>query len=191
VSDYTAVREVTLALQGLLEREITHSSEPQLAAPIHLFSPKVMREKEQSGVSLWLYRVTREADHLNQPPQRVGASTLRQPPIPLTLSYLVTPMTGDPKDEQSLLGKVVQVMNDHTIVRGSDVGSMLDGDGTVLRVLLDGLTLEDLARVWDVLKEPYQLSVAYLVHSIAIDSDRDAVLRPPVVHRGNPVEGDA
>ncbi len=182
MSDYTAVREVSLALQALLKQEITDSTDPQLAGvPILLNSPKFLREKELTGISLWLYRVTREPDTLNRPPERITPTRLRHQPIPLTLFYLITPMRDQPRDEQALLGKVIQVLHDHAVMAGPEVGNLLNADGTELHVVLNGLTLEDLARVWDVLKEPYQLSLSYIVQAIAIDSDRDLVLRPPVL----------
>ena len=183
MSDYTAVREATLALQALLKGEITDSTDPQLTGvTIFLDSPRDMREKKQTGISLWLYRINREPDTLNRPPERIAPNRLRPQPIPLTLYYLITPMRDQPRDEQTLLGKVVQVLHDHAIMSGPEVGTVLNADGTELHVVLNGLTLEDLARVWDVLKEPYQLSIVYIAQVVTIDSDRDLVLRPPVLN---------
>lgn len=174
MSDYTVVSAVSLALQALLKEQITDSTDPQLTGVgVHLYSPKVVREKELGGISLWLYRVNREGDTLNRPPERIAPNRMRPQPMPLTLHFLVTPMRGEPKDDQAILGKVVQVLNDHAMV--------LIPDATEVHVVLDGLTLEELARVWDVLKEPYQLSICYVVQVVAIDSDRDVSIRPPVL----------
>jgi hypothetical protein len=182
VSDYTSLAAVSLALQKLLEGEITNSTDPQLnGVKVFLYSPKRMKEENENGISLWLYRVNREADTLNRPPERVAPNRLRQQPLPLTLHFLITPMLAEPQDEQAVLGKVVQVLNDHSILSGAQVGPVLGADGTELHVVLDGLTLEELARVWDVLKEPYQLSVCYVVQTVAIDSDLDVTVRPPVL----------
>lgn len=182
MSDFTAMREVSLALEALLEQEITNSTDPQIkGVKIYLNSPRYLREKEIAGISLWLYRITREPDTLNRPAERVTPARLRRQPVPLTLHYLITPMREQPKDEQALLGKVVQVLADHAVMSGPEVGALLDADGTELHVVLNGLSLEDVARVWDVLKEPYQLSVCYIVQTIAIDSDRDLIVRPPVL----------
>ena len=182
MSEYVCIREVTLALQTLLRKEITNSTDPNLTGvPILLSDPREMRKKELTGISLWLYRVTREPDSLNRPIERVTSNKLRRQPISLTLFYLLTPMRDQPRDEQALLGKVIQVLYDHGVMAGPEVGALLAADGTELHVALNGLSLEDLARVWDVLKEPYQLSLSYIVQTIAIDSDRDLVKRPPVL----------
>jgi hypothetical protein len=182
VSDYTSLAAVSLALQKLLDAEITQSSDPQLnGVKAFLYSPKRMKEENESGISLWLYRVNREADTLNRPPERIAPNRLRPQPLPLTLYFLITPMLSEPRDEQAVLGKIVQVLHDHAIVGGAQVGPVLGADGTELHIVLDGLTLEELARVWDVLKEPYQLSVCYIVQTVSIDSDLDVAVRPPVL----------
>jgi hypothetical protein len=182
MSDYTSLSAASLALQKLLKEEITDSTDPQLSGvDVFLYSPKRMKEENEEGISLWLYRVNREPDTLNRPPERIGPNLLRSQPLPLTLYFLITPMLAKPQDEQAVLGKVVQVLNDHAIVRGAQVGPVLGADGTELHIALDGLTLEELARVWDVLKEPYQLSVCYLVQTVKIDSDLDVSMHPPVL----------
>ena len=182
MSDYTSLRAASIAIQQLLKDEITNSTDPQIKnVDVFLYSPKQMKDKPKTGISLWLYRVTREPDTLNREPRRVGPSQVRRRPMPLTLFYLITPMRGEPEDDQALLGKIVQVLHDHAIMRGAEVGPVLGADGTELRIVLDGLTLEELARVWDVLKEPYQLSVCYAVQVVTIDSDLDVAVRPPVL----------
>lgn len=182
MSAYTAVRAVSVALQSLLKAEITNSTDPELhPVDIFLFSPKVMRDKPKTGISLWLYRINREPDTLNREPERIAPDRLRQIPVPLTLHYLITPMLTDPEDEQMLLGKIVQVMNDHAVMAGAQVGTVLAADDTQLRIVIDNLSLEELARVWDVLKEPYQLSICYAVQVVSIDSDLDVSVRPPVL----------
>jgi hypothetical protein len=148
---------------------------------IQLFSPKVMREKEKTGISIWLYRVQREPDTLNRPVERLTPSQLRHRPMPLTLHYLVCAIFEEPKDEQALLGKVVQVFHDHAILGGSMLKDSLQGEDQELRLVLEALTLEELSRVWDSLNEPYQLSLSYALQVVEIDSDRDIVQRPPVL----------
>lgn len=182
MSEFTAVRAVSVTLLALLETEITNSTDPQLAGvDIHLDSVKKMRADSETGISLWLYRMMREPDTLNRPPERVGPATLRHRPMPLTLHYLVSAVIDDPRDEQVLLGKVVQVFHDHAIITAAELKDTLEGEDQQLRLIFEALTLEELARVWDSLNEPYQLSLSYAVQVVTIDSDRDLALRPPVV----------
>ena len=181
MSQFTAVRAVSMTLLDLLQREVR--SENELAdVTVRLDSPRVMRkDNTESGISLWLYMMRREPDTLNRPPERPATSQVRRRPLPLTLHYLVCAFRKHPEDEQTILGKVAQVFHDHAIIEPGDLTDSLTGEDLQLRVVLDAPTLEELARVWDSLNEPYQLSLAYTVQVVSIDSDRDAALRPPVL----------
>ena len=128
MSDFTAIRAASVTLLTLLEREITKNDNPDVSTvPIHLTSPRFMRESKQKGISLWLYMITREPDTLNRPLERPTASQVRRRPLPLTLHYLVCPLWENPRDEQTLLGKVIQVFHDHAILDASDLQDSLAG----------------------------------------------------------------
>jgi hypothetical protein len=175
VSGYNVIKEVALALQDLLRTEITNSGVAPLAAvPIELESPAELKGTAKA-VSLWLYRVAREADTLNYPPPRPAPDLLSYPPLPLTLHFLITPLVDKKPDvEQEILGKVLQVFNDHPMLRGT-------GFKEEVRIVLDTPSVDDLTRVWDALKEPYQLSVCYQVQVVAIESDLQPLRGTPVV----------
>ncbi|MEA2236337.1 MAG: hypothetical protein QOC81_1061 [Thermoanaerobaculia bacterium] len=183
MSDFTAVRAVSQTLKELLEREITNSDNTEVfGVPIFLNSPRFLREeKNTSGISLWLYMMRREPDTLNRPQERPASSQIKRRPLPLTLHYLICALHKEPLDEQKLLGKVAQVFHDHAIIEPGDLRETLAGEDLQLRLVLDAPTLEELSRVWDALNEPYQLSLAYTVQVVSIDSDRDAAVRPPVL----------
>ncbi len=181
MSDFTAIRGVTRTLQSILREHITDDSAPQLlGVEIDLRSPKEMREDSITGISLWLYRVSRNEHVMNQTPQRVAADQIARNALPMNLYYLVTPFTNDPEDEQALLGRVLQTFHDHSTLRGSDLQDSLLGGVEELRVTLEQLTLEELTRIWNSLQEPYQLSVTYVVQLVSLDSAHAPVHRPPV-----------
>ena len=185
MSDFTAVRAVTETLFGILQAGITNSADPQLqGVPIDLRSPKEMREANGvTGVSLWLYRITRDADTLNRPPERISPNQYRRSALPLHLYYLVTPLVTKPEDRQTLIGRVLQLFNDNSVLSGATLADSLAGSQEAFRVTLETLTLEELTRVWHSLAEPYDLSVSYEVQVVSIDSDLEAVETPPVMVR--------
>ena len=80
---------------------------------------------------------------------------------------------------------MLQVFNDHAILRGSDLQESLRGTTVQLRLSLETLSLEELTRVWDALNEPYQLSVCYQVQVVTIESALEPVLAPPVLVRNS------
>jgi len=184
MSDFTAIRAVTDTLKSILELGITQSADPQLnGIAIDLRSPKEMRADQVSGISLWLYRVARDADLLNCQPERLSPTLFRRASIPVRLYYLITPLVVKPEDRQTLLGRVIQLLNDHSQLRGSDLQDSLAGSDEQFRIVLETLTLEELTRVWYSLSEPYDLSVSYEVQVVKIDTDEEAVEAPPVLVR--------
>jgi hypothetical protein len=153
---------------------------------VSLETPQEMAEDGREGVSLWLYRVVRDDQRLNDPARRVGPSSFAPPPLPLRLHYLVTPITnrenlGDPDTEQYLIGKVIQSLHSHPILRGADLRAELLGTEAQLHVRLETLELEALARIWDALEGSYQLSVSYEVSLVDIDTAREPDSLAPVM----------
>lgn len=182
MSEFTAIRAVSRTLQRILRLHITDSAEPQLTGvQIDLRSPRELRQATATGVSLWLYRVTRNEDLLNQPRRRPAPDQRDQRGMPINLYYLVTPITEDSESEQALLGRVLQTFNDHALLAGSDLQDALAGESTELRLTLETLSLEELTRVWSALQESYQLSVSYLVQVVVLDSDHEPEHTLPVL----------
>jgi hypothetical protein len=185
VSDFAVIRAVTKTLHNLLTEEITNSTEPALAGvPIDMRSPKQMKDDNNSfGVSLFLYRVIRDADLQNRPRARVSANQYKAEGVPVQLHYLLTPIQKLPEDEHTLLGRVLQVFNDFAVLRGADLQDILRGTDEQIRVTLEAMTVEDLTRVWTAMQDSYRLSVSYVVQVVTIDSDRELVAGEPVLTR--------
>jgi hypothetical protein len=184
MSDYSVLSAVSSSLQAMLTNNITNALAVPLNVPVQFFSPPDMNTLGSvPGISLWLYKVSRMAEMLNEPPERRSATQMTRTPLPVLLHYLVTPMASDPLTCQALLGRVLQVFNDHSILRGADLQGVLQNSTEQLRVNLEALTLEELSLVWEALGEPYQLSVTYLVQVAKIDSDLELVKSSPVLDK--------
>jgi hypothetical protein len=78
-----------------------------------------------------------------------------------------------------LLGKTMQVLYDNAIL---PLRVPADAIAEELHIALCRLTLEELTRVWEALREPYRLSVCYRVHVARIDSGRTSS-QTPVIER--------
>lgn len=186
MSDFTAISAMSASLKSILADGITNNPDPQLTGvPVHLLSPKEMRDSldKKTGISLWLYRVARNGDLQNAPPRFVPPNQITRHALPLDMHYLVTPIMEKAEDEQTLLGRVAQLFNDHTVVRGASLQATLKNSGQEFRLNLETLTLEELTRVWHALAEPYQLSLSYLVQLVSIDSARELAQASPTMTR--------
>jgi Pvc16 N-terminal domain len=191
---FQALHATSVTLQQFITAQIT--SDPFLAGPstpftlrgmmVSLQTPPEMIDAGREGVSLWLYRVMRDDQRLNEPPRRLTATTFAPRPLPLRLHYLVTPITtrdnlGDPDTEQFLLGKVLQSFHSHPLLRGADLRAELVGTDAELNVRLEALDLDQISRVWEALEGSYQLSVSYEVAVVDIDSARAPEVHAPVL----------
>ncbi len=184
---YQALHGTSRTLADFLENEI--KADPFLFGPgvghpfrergmhVLLNTPAEMADPNnlKEGISLWLYRVVRDEQRLNDPPARISATQLRPPPLPLRLHYLVTPITsgandGDPDTEQYLLGKVLQLFHSKSQFRGADLQAELAASSAELFVRLETLSMDEITRVWDALEGSYQLSVSYEVSLVNIDA---------------------
>jgi hypothetical protein len=143
---------------------------------VSLRNPEEMTTKNDQGLSLWLYRITRDEDRLNDPPVRIAPSLFREPPLPLRLHYLSTPVVdpgtaNNAEIEQRILGKVVQTFYGHPVFQGTDLAGDFSGTEAELRTRLEPMSLEDSTRIWNALEQPYQLSVSYEVTLVNVDSE--------------------
>lgn len=125
--------------------------------------------------SLFLYHLDIDKHLRGQRPlpDRARDDRFYQPPLPLQLRYMFTPLADTEEDNLSLLGRVMQHMHDTpvlTALGGVPLDDSRGGASAALRVRADMLTLEQLTQMWNALSRPYRLSVGFLVEVVAIDS---------------------
>ena len=174
MSSYMVVRDVSRELRKVLWSEFMTD---EVIAPIVsnenaivFTNPTETVRDSANRLSLWLYQVT-ENEFLKNQPMRMGTNAKTQvfAPFALNLYYLVTPFAQSGEGDHLLLGKTMQVMYDNAILKMRN-----DADETAedLRLTFCRLSLEELTRIWEALKEPYRLSVCYQVRVTRIDSNR-------------------
>ena len=146
---------------------------------VSLETPQEMMSASRQGLSVWLYRVTRDDNRLNQPPEirtlPSGRNEIVPPPLPLRLHYLITPIAAgsadSPETEQRILGRALQLFHTYPVLAGALLRSDLAGSDAEVHVHLEALGLEEITRVWEALEGSYQLSVSYEVTLANIHSE--------------------
>ena len=175
---HTSLRAASITLREYLRAGL--AADPALGAlfggtptmTVSLLSPREMAEGHAQGLSVWLYRVVRDEQRLNAPPARIAPDQLQPTPLPVRLCYLVTPIIPNTSSasgpgqagterEQEVLGKVMQLLYDRPTLRGPDLEDDLRGTAAMLTVRLEAQSLDDMARVWSALQQPYELSASY------------------------------
>jgi hypothetical protein len=187
MGDYTVLAEVGESLVSVLWQEI--QIDPQVNSlidnenRISLDSPFDLQDNDSVKLSIYLYRITENATTKNQVPVLGNGAQLRKAPLTLDLHYLVTPLVGTVGDQQIILGKVMQVLYDRSILHGSDLTGSLVTSGDELRVILNPVALEETTRVWQAMEMSYRLSLIYLVRVAMIASLDEQFIQPAVTKR--------
>ena len=192
MGDYKIFRDITLDLRrhlfqglgGVEGIDLTNIAEISLDSPVKLSDGNGSAgEHSQAKISLYLYQTLPNA-HINNR-QLIPSINGEQhyPPLSLNLFYLLTPLDNSPETCLLILGRAMQVLAAHPIIRNSFLDSELRPDSPEVRLTLNPLNLEEMTRIWNAFNQPYRLSVCYQVQVISIDSVRLPVEEPPVKER--------
>jgi len=188
MSDYTVLAAVGESLVRVLWQEIEFDAQVNGLIDnenrISLESPADLVGDDSVRLSIYLYRIVEDASTKNQFPVQGNGAQLRQPPLSLDLFYLVTPLVGEPREQQIVLGKAMQVFYERAILEGSDLLGTLADSGEELTIILNPVSLEEGARVWQALEMSYRLSVCYTVRVAMVDSTREQFLQPVLQKTG-------
>ncbi len=180
MSDYNVINAVDETLRQILWSSMQHDSEITSIIGTDqniTFEPPFRLVKDtqpqESALSLYLYRIVENGEMKNRPLQPDDLNVLRYPPLSLNLFYLVTPLTNNSENDHKLLGKTMQILYDHAILKGPALKGILQDTAEELRIILNPISLEDITRIWSAFMRTYFLSLSYEVKVIYIDSERE------------------
>ena len=136
---------------GCIEHEPSARSLISSKEQIWFSSPKAPDVEGNRRLSIFLYGITEET---------VDSSRKRTDHASLALRYLVTPFTGNDKDDHAILGKIIQALRASPQIVGTD------GEREVrFTVKVCPLSLEELTKLWTALGSPLRPSVSLTVSS--------------------------
>jgi hypothetical protein len=199
MSNALAIAATTATLRALLIEKL---GIPGVTAR----APDKARDPNMTGdqVNLFLYQAAPSAAWRNADmPRQVKPGETGHPPLPLTLSYLLTAYSGEEKDDvtsQILLGRAMSVMHDHPLLDKTEIKNATDSEvlGSDLheqiervRITLEPLPLEELSKLWAAFQTHYRTSAAYKADVVLIESTRPAKAPMPVLTRGEDDTGIA
>ena len=174
MSSYLVLQRTSFALRDILWNAIKPVPPILNIFPspqsIAFINPTATLRDQSVKLSLWMYQVTENEFMKNQPPSRPingGPNTEVKTPLALNLYYLVTPFSLSAEQDLQILGFVMQVFYDNPTIYINDPAN---GVFEELRLIMCRLTLEELTRVWEALREPYHLSMCYKVTVAQIES---------------------
>lgn len=172
IGDYTVIADVGATIVKLLREQMVPEpiTRPEL---IGLASPA---DKGDLQLSLFLYNIQ---EHENRRTEMVddGSGSLKYPPMALDLHYLLTAYSNADLhskmiDEHRIIGKALQLLHDHSVLRGSVLQGTLASQSEELRLVLDNVPSETMINYWNFSDMPYKMSVSFRVSPVLIDSTR-------------------
>jgi hypothetical protein len=202
MTTFEAIGGVGATLKTLLVDRVDQP--PGLGAPLVPIPVSVGMPPEDDDeapqLNLFLYRVTENGYLKNQeiPGRGHEGTAYGHPPLSLNLHYLLTaygstktdgaPVLVDDFVAHYLLGSAMRVLHDVPIItdRLETSGGMqilhasLRGEYETVKLTLEPLSLEDVAKVWTALNRPFRLSAAYEVSVVQIESKAPRTYPVPV-----------
>lgn len=173
IGHYSAIADVSASLVRLLREQMTPDPIPQpeligLASPV---------DKGDLYLSLFLYNVKESGDNRKTQMIPRGEGAMQYPPMVLDLHYMMTvhspaELQTRSIDEHRILGRAMQVLYDHSILRGPNVIGTLAEREEEVRIVMDGLAGSSMLQMWNFADTPYRLTVSYMVGPVLIDSTR-------------------
>jgi hypothetical protein len=184
VADSDVVSDVSAVLEQVLTDAM--SSLPARPPPIaQIHDLRGVIPTSPPLLTLFLYEICEDPSMRNRPRVREPDGSgyqLRKPPMALILRYLITAWAGDRITEQRMLGRVMHALYDEAILSGTMLTGSLAGLDEPLNVTLAPLTLDEKARVWWSIQQPYRLSLNYELRVAYLDSDA-VISAQPVTRR--------
>lgn len=208
----TAIGSVSESLRNLLEGEV--DLDP--IVPVSILGPDESGDARR--INLFLYKVQENPYLRNQDWQvsPVDSSQLVPPPLSLVLYYLMTPYAVNDLDPSmgnisthEILGEAMRVFYEFPIVPDEYLADDVVAAREQIKIMHNGLDMEELSQVWGTFDRPFRLSVLYEVSVVQLDQsavqerplpqrvrqigvpDVRAPYQPPVVERIEPISGPA
>jgi hypothetical protein len=183
MSGYAAIADVSETIRTVLLQEM--QADPDLLSlfdldeRLSLQSPADLKTDNVARLSLYLYRILEDPHAKNRNPVVSSGTSVRKAPLTLDLFYLLTPLLGQPREQQLALGKAMQSLYDRASLHGDDLLGTLAG-GEPIRLILNPVTLEETTRVWQALEMSYRLSVCYIARVALVNSGVEALYQPVI-----------
>lgn len=168
---YEVIGDVSQTLQQLLN-DALQAVNGSWTAVLHDLAPPPATSPPK--LTIFLYDVAEDPSARNRPPDRkpgLPAYTIKKPPIALVLRFMLTAWAGDRFSEHRMIGRAIQVLYEHSILSGAELGGALAGTNEALKLTLAPITLDERAQVWQAIAQPYHLSLNYEVRVVHMDPE--------------------
>ncbi len=183
------INDINLTLRTLLEEELQGVFKNVAVKLADLENFK--KGETKTGINVFPYAVTinepgyrtrEQVRHLEQGEHGEPVYVFYPRPVPLTLSYMITPFATDPQTEYRLLGRIIQIFQENPTVSGKRLkGEWLPKQEKISFSPDYGFSVDRQMEMFRAYEIPFKMSVGYLARTF-LDSDK--VIRQSKVARG-------
>lgn len=150
------------------------------APTFKLVGPHALADTLHDQVTLFVYRVEQDRTRRHQELPPTAPRGPRRAALVLDVRVLLTAWMNDPEGELLVLGRCMEILDQHPVLSGSLLDPAYAWDPeTSLRVTLDELSPEESLRLWDALNPSYRLSIPYAIRTVRL-APMDIAESPPV-----------
>jgi hypothetical protein len=168
--DWNVIADVSQTLQQLLTTEFNVLT-PTPQVLIYDLQPNVT--PPAPSLTIFIFEIVEDQHSRNKPRVRGNNPlNIQKPPMALLLRYLITPWGGDALTDHRILGRVLQVFYDNSILSGPQLTSGLSNTVEELKITLSPITLDERSRIWYAIQRPYRLSLTYEVRVVYVDTEK-------------------
>jgi len=210
VSGSLAIAAVTARLRSLLAQGLN----ADVSGTVVTTRPPDKARSGTSGnqVNLFLYHATLSPSWRNMDiPWRTRPGEAGHPPLPLSLSYLLTFYYGDNEDDidtttdasrllggHRLLGSAMSILHDHPVLDADEINAVLPpGDQLEhpydkverVRITPNPISLDEMSKLWASFQTQYRMSTTFEASVVLIESARPVSAALPVLRRGSQDRG--
>jgi hypothetical protein len=193
VADFRAIAAVCETVKFVLQDNFNKTDFDNNDLQFEIFlASDFAAKKLTAGVSVFLYRVYPNGVS-RRPNGRLGADGRRErPQLPLDLHFLLTAWAVDASLSHRIVGYMMRVMEDYSILPASLLNSVIDAQSPTpvfhpdeaIEVVPSELINEDLLRLWqDLVQHEYELSVPYVARNVYIESRKVLTEGAPIQQR--------
>ena len=173
MGNYTVIADVGQALVKLLQDRLYPDV---VRSPDHigLCAPS---DRGDMVLGLHLYDIREKREIRANRMRSEGVDQQRWPSLYLSLSYMITAYSkADVKsraeDNQRILGKVIEVFQDESVLSTDLLTPGNQGAGLDIHVEMINPNMEEQRKIWNVSEQAYQTSLFYEVSPVELESTR-------------------
>ena len=172
MGSYTGIADVSRSILELLRNKC--APEPiKKAETIGLCAPN---DRGNNILGLYLYNIEENPESYSQKKIVLDKEHFKDAPISFNLYYMIyafseSEVNAKLIDEQRILGKAIQVLNDYKRVPSEYLMGTFAESNEIIELQSIMMPVDDRVKVWSLFNLPYHISYFYKVGPIFMESD--------------------